>query len=234
MKKLVGLVVFVALCSVLISIPAAAAEVPYGGAYLVPKATTAPAIDGNLAEFTNSPTITLKNDLGTVGVYRLLWDDEALYVSAEVTDACLMEAGYEKDGNLWEDNSLEFMVDILNDRGPRFQADDYKIFVNVAGTILDQKSTDRLFNYEWPFVVVVNGTINNPADTDGGYVIEVKLPWAMFGLTQAPAAGTTMGYEFQMNDRDAAGVRTALPFNTPDKIHTNVPNNWGVLALVLN
>nr|MBP9819741.1 hypothetical protein [Candidatus Woesebacteria bacterium] len=86
-----------------------------------------PVIDGNLSEFEEAEKISLAIQDGANATYMLLWDTEALYVGATVTDTSLQAAVQLRDGNVWSDDSIELVLDTRNESGTVRDTNDYKI-----------------------------------------------------------------------------------------------------------
>jgi len=147
--------------------------------YTIKKTSTPPAIDGDISEFSGADEITITEPgSGTTGKYRLMWDDNAFYIAAQITDSNLnANSAHQEDGYLFEDDSLEIMFDTENNGGTSPQSDDYKFFVNVNNIHADSQAYDTNWDSGMTSEVSVVGTINNNADTDTRYTIEVKIPW---------------------------------------------------------
>ncbi len=190
--------------------------------YTIKKIPTPPTIDGDLSEFSDADDIMVTSSSGTVGRYRLMWDDDALYIAAEFSDSQMNAIITQEDGNIWEDDSLEMMFDTQNDGGTAPKDDDYKFFVSVG----DVKGDSRAYDMDWDSAfsaeVVKTGTINNNADTDTGYAVEAKIPWS--GWVARPGDGTIWGMNIQLNDRTAAG-RSSSQWSD-EGMGVNQPDGW--------
>lgn len=119
---------------------------------------------------------------------RLLWDENNIYVLAEVKDSGLNASG----GNLWEHDSMEFFVDENNEKTTSYQADDRHYRVNYQN--LKSGGTN-----------VTPSLFTSAARTvEGGYIIEAQLP-----LTSITAAeGTVIGFDTgASDDSNADGIR---------------------------
>jgi len=207
--------------------------------YEIMKVEHAPVIDGYLYEFQDTPSIELdQSTTNSHGSYRLLYDDTALYIAAEVTDSQLMSQysnpQTDRDQRLWEDDSIELMLDTLHNGGSSRQSDDYKLFVNLFNVHTDSNAGDQ----SWPIdgtdflsAIKTYGSINDNSDTDLGYTIEMKIPWSYLGIT-APSANTTFGLEIVLDDRatssaDPDGTRFYTAWKNTDGNNLNNPDGWG-------
>jgi hypothetical protein len=144
------------------------------------------------------------------GEARLLWDDAHLYALLTITSAHL-EGGFPKgsvDPHLWEHECVELMLDPEGDGDNR---DYYEIQVSPQGLVFDSRfdeanlprgGPDGPFGHQEFSVgdgvrVQVVGTIDDDTDTDSGYTVELRLPFAR--LTHGaspPRPGTTWRANF--------------------------------------
>lgn len=144
------------------------------------------------------------------GTARLLWDKEALYLGFEVQDKNIV-GGFAKtdvDPHLWTKDTVEIMIDPDGDGDNK---DYYEIQVNPQNLVFDSqfdaynlpKGGDNgpFGHQDWSAkltsAVVVDGTIDNPGDTDKGYTVEVKLPWS--SLSKAKKTPPDVGAEWRLN-----------------------------------
>ncbi len=174
--------------------------------YTVLKTDHPPTINGNINEFKNANPIILTTSRGTHGIYKFLWDDEYLYIAAEVSDDKLDAQYTLYDSNLWEDDSLEMIFDTFHDKGA-IKNDDYKFFVNVNNAKTDSERYDMSWDSGMISVVDAAGTINNDIDTDSGYKIEARIPWSNWAT---PADGDVWGANLVLNDKTATDSINAI------------------------
>ena len=127
------------------------------------------------------------------GSAKLLWDDKWLYLGAEVKDQDVV-GGFDKkqkDPHLWTKDCVELMVD------PDGNGDNkvyYEIQINPQNLVFDSRfdeynkpreEPDGPFGHQdWSSklesAVTVQGTLDKSDDTDVGYVVEARIPWASF------------------------------------------------------
>ena len=117
---------------------------------------------------------------------KLLWDREFLYVSADMDDADLYADITEQDGNTWENDVFEvflkpsatepayyeFHVTPLNTQ--------FDVFLPRRGHVSRFKKLDE-FGIE--SAVQLRGTLDDWADRDAGWTVEMKIPWASLAAT---------------------------------------------------
>jgi hypothetical protein len=200
--------------------------------YAIFRAPNSPMIDGDLSEFQATEFITITQpETGDQGTFKFLWDDSALYVAAWVTDSQLNAEIVEKDGSLWEEDSLELMFDTLHNHGTCLQADDYKFFVNLLNTHRDSQGGDESWDGAYDSVVRLSGSNNDNNDVDQGYSIEMCIPWSSMNLS-SPSPGVIWGLDVGLNDRDATGTRYNAAWANIDGGSLNNPDGWGAVEFV--
>ena len=178
-------------------------EATAGNVYLVQRARSAIAVDGNLAEFVAASRVDLSSAASAAGsdnaaTARLLWDDRALYAAFDVTDAALLANQGGADGEVWNGDAVELMLHV----GPRADAlgpSDFHVLVSFRGDVTDERGSAAGWQRSWNLSV-------RPAvaTRPGGYTVEMAIPWADLGLA-TPSAGTTFGIDLANDDLDAAG-----------------------------
>ena len=129
---------------------------------------------------------------------RMLWDDEYFYVSAIMEEPHLWGTLTERDSIIFYDNDFEVFIDPDGDT-----YDYYELEVNALGTewdlLLERPYRDggpALHEYDTPGLrtaVHLEGTLNDPGDTDVGWSIEIAIPFhalkAIAGRPVPPADG---------------------------------------------
>ena len=169
---------------------------------------------------------------------RLLWDDQYLYVHADMAAPHLWATLRERDDTIWHDDDFEVFLDPDGDG-----LDYYEVEVNALGTVLDL-FLDRPYaqrgkaNLGWNLPglqvgVHLRGTLNDPSDLDEGWSVEMAIPWTDLRAPGAdafgrpPEAGDVWRVNFSrvvwpMEIRDGAyakAIEGAAPGSHPE-------NNW--------
>jgi hypothetical protein len=151
----------------------------------IPYATAAPQIDGAIDEQPWKEAValgrfehTITGDEARRGTdVRLLWDTEHLYVAMKAVDDHL-QSRYEKhDDELWNEDAFEIFLDPGGDKKHY-----YEIQVSPAGVVFDSHLRSyRKNRNEWTSAakaaVEAAGTLNDPADDDGGWSAELAIPF---------------------------------------------------------
>ncbi len=188
-------------------------------------------VDGNLTEInSSSPSIHLKQpDTGTEGDFWLFWDSEGLYLGAQVIDGQLNAVTTDRDGQIWNDDSIELMLDTANNGGGALLADDYKFYLNVLNVQGESQSWDLTWPTQGGFesAVQVMGTVNNNTDIDDGYTMEMRIPWTYLGGVPIPTTGQVWGFDLVLDDRDASSVRHTVTWSNSNGGILNDPDGWG-------
>ncbi|WP_336784626.1 sugar-binding protein [Paenibacillus sp. MMO-177] len=121
------------------------------------------------------------------GTFRLLWDDQYLYVLAHVTGSTSLN----KDNvNVYEQDSIEFFKDENNQKTPLYQNDDGQFRINYANEqSINSKKAEELVSY---------------AKADGTeYWISAKMKW-----TLGHSVDDVLGLDLQINDTNGTSGRT--------------------------
>jgi len=114
---------------------------------------------------------------------KMLWDDRYFYVAAELEEPHVWGTLTQHDAVICMDNDFEVFID------PDGNAADYYEFeMNALNTGWDlflpkaYRDGGKADNgWEIPGLktaVHIDGTLNNPADTDRGWSVEIAIPWA--------------------------------------------------------
>lgn len=157
---------------------------------------------------------------------KLLWDDEYLYFSAEMTDQDLYADVVEHDGMAWLNDVFELFFKPSDER-PGY----YEFQVNAANTKLDMylpsrgaggyQRFARSQDFKMESAVTLRGTLNKWQDEDQGWQVEGRIPWQDFQASGgAPKAGDTWRFALCRYDYsvafEAADLTSTAPLTRPD------------------
>jgi len=155
--------------------------------------TTAPIqVDGFLDEgaWANAPWtgdfVDIQGDARPKPRFRtrakLLWDDDCLYVAAELEEPHVWATLTNHDSVIFNDPDFEVFIDPKGSTQPY-----YEFEMNALNTTWDLRLNKPYMDggkredaWEMPggkTAVHVHGTLNNPADTDRGWTVEIAFPW---------------------------------------------------------
>jgi hypothetical protein len=160
--------------------------------YVCPRTTEALAIDGRLDEtaWQGAPETTAFGDIrgpqaGTPRLEthaRLLWDDRCLYVGAVLAEPQLWATYTQRDTVIYHENDFEVFLD------PDGDCHDYaELEINALNTVWDlllvkpyRDGGPALDGWDIKGLrtaVHLDGTLNDPRDTDRGWSVEIAIPW---------------------------------------------------------
>jgi hypothetical protein len=210
-----------ALVTALFSVPATApadsptrAKLPAPKGYVCYRADTPIVIDGHLddAAWKNAPWtdefIDIEGDVRPKPRYRtrakMLWDDRYFYVAAEMEEPHVWGAITKHDEVIFRDNDFEVFIDPDGDNHEY-----YEIEINAQNAewdlFLKRPYRDRgsaLNQWEIPGLKTathVQGTLNNPADVDHGWTVEMAFPWAVLSEYAHKPAPPRDGDQWRIN-----------------------------------
>lgn len=116
---------------------------------------------------------------------KMLWDDTYFYILAKMEEPHVWADITERDEIIFYNNDFEVFVD---PNGDTFNY--YEIEVNALNTIWDlfvskpYREKNVVLN-DWTATgmksaITIDGTLNNPNDTDKGWMLEMAIPWNVF------------------------------------------------------
>jgi len=181
---------------------------------------------------------------------KMAWDETHLYVGAELEEPHVWATLEKRDAVLFHDNDFEFFVDPDGDTHHYFELE-----INAFGTewdlLLEKPYRDGgPARTEWTMrglatAVYVDGTINDPADVDGGWSIEMAVPWsALERATPQPGERWRMNFSrVQWRTRVKSSryekvVDRSLPpweqadnwvWSPPALVNMHYPELWGIV-----
>jgi cellulose/xylan binding protein with CBM9 domain len=124
---------------------------------------------------------------------KLLWDDTYFYVGAQLDEPQLWATLTRHDSVIFRDNDFEVFIDPNGD-----SHEYYEFEINALGTYWDlllprpyKDGGKPLNSWEIPGMraaVHLDGTLNDPTDTDRAWTVELAFPWNALGeLAHRPA-----------------------------------------------
>lgn len=183
--------------------------------YACKKTTTAIIIDGSSSDAAwksadwSDDYMDIEGDLMPAPKYKtrmkMLWDESNLYILAELEEPHIWATMEQRDEIIYFDNDFEVFIDPDGDNHNYFE-----IEVNALNTIFDlflskpYKSGGRpLIGWDLPGLqsaIGLQGTINNPKDTDQSWTVEMAIPFEAFIMflpeKKLPVSGDTWRINF--------------------------------------
>ncbi len=152
-------------------------------------------IDGKIdSAWNNVPshnlTVTSNPSVSTTGNVKTMWDEDYLYVLANIQDAVLNN----NNPNEWEQDSFEIFVDENNGKTSSYEDDDCQYRISYKNELSFNGKNCNAKN--------IQSAVN---ETENGYIVEVKIK---FNKVKG-VANNLIGIDFQINDADASGKRVA-------------------------
>jgi len=167
---------------------------------------------------------------------RLLWDDTNLYIAYEVEDTDITAQLTERDAAVYRDDTVEIFLNVR----PSQTVGYYGIEINVRGAMFDYFCVDAQFfinRFQLEGIekgIQIDGTLNQRADQDRGWSLELAIPWANFSdMARVPQAGTV--FTANLNRWDGVEPNRRLSVWADSKLdwpHPHAPAHFGDLVFV--
>jgi hypothetical protein len=182
---------------------------------------------------------------------KMLWDDEYLYIGAELEEPDIWATLTAHDSVIFRDNDFEVFLNPTGDGLKYFEFE-----INALNTgwdlFLDKpyKQGGKADNsWEMPgykSAVAIDRTLNDPRDRDKGWSVELALPWSAF-VERSGKGRPSIGDEWRMNfsrvewqvrvvDGKYEKVRGTKEDNwvwSPQGVvNMHVPEKWGVVRFL--
>lgn len=116
-----------------------------------------------------------------------LWNEEYLCLAATVADPMVTGSNVGPMSAPQQDDAIEFDLEVPGPAGRQA----HRLIISAAGgmTLFSREAGGRWrTDPSWisgqqtvKYAVTVDGTLNNPADTDVGFTVECAIPWAFLG-----------------------------------------------------
>ena len=150
----------------------------------------------------------------------LVWDDDALYYAATMTDAELRSYGKHRNDTLWDGDVFEMFFK-PSGSGPEyyeFQANPRELifecyFPRRGDYPKDLSQAPILGNKA---VVRLDGTLDHPGDRDTSWTVEGRIPWSAFQPTGGkPKPGDEWRFALCRYDYGPEGTKPVLMSSAP-------------------
>lgn len=182
---------------------------------------------------------------------KMMWDDQFFYIAAEMEEPHVWGTLTEHDSVIFQDNDFEVFIDPDGDAARYFEFE-----INALNTTWDLYlgkayrdggPADNSWETYATTAVKVQGTLNDPNDTDQGWTLEIAFPWECFtengGMPCPPRPGDTWRVNFSRVEWVTDIVdgryekRAGLPEDnwvwTPQGvIDMHQPEHWGYVEFV--
>lgn len=221
--------------------------------YVAGRAAKPIAIDGRLDEWDDAPWSDLfvdiegdaKPDPPYETRFKMLWDDEHLYIGAWLEEPCVWATLTERDSIVFHDNDFEVFIDPDGDTNNY-----YEIEINALGTVFDlflvrpyRDGGPALHGWDCKGLrsaVWVDGRLNDPSVVDRGWSVEMAIPFASLDGTKPPKIGDQWRINFSRVEWhiDVIDGTIVKKPNVPEEnwvwtpqgaIDMHIPERWGYL-----
>ncbi len=199
----------------------------------------------------------IEGDLKPAPLYKtrvkMLWNDTHLFIAAEMEEPHVWANLKKHDEVVFYDNDFEVFIDPDNDTHRYFE-----IEINALNTIFDlfmpkpyRNGSGALISWDAPGLktaVSIQGSLNNPRDTDKGWMVEMAIPFSAITIgnnPDVPVDGRIMriGFsrvEWQTEIVDGRYVKKKSPsgkdlpeynwvWSPQGVINMHYPERWGYL-----
>lgn len=128
---------------------------------------------------------------------KIFWGEKGLTIGFTLIDQFISAStNYSDSEFVINSDNVEFYIDTKNDGGNGPQTDDYEFLINPEGYAMLQVGGGKWWG-PWSgvvdYAVSVDGTINNDADDDAFWSVELFLPYETFGFDQTSTVGIAFG-----------------------------------------
>jgi len=184
-----------------------------------------PTVDGNLADFPGPALAISGASVGSAAGadVRIGYDDDGLFASFAVRDGAVFVNQGGRDGEVWNGDSVELMVEVGNAKSATLGPTHHHLLVNVNGDLTDERGAAGSWDRSW-----TSGATAAVLRTGAGYSVELRVPWSSLGVQ--PCAGLALGLDVAVNDVAAAG-QSPRPFDWARLARFAQPSRWGTLFL---
>lgn len=135
---------------------------------------------------------------------KMLWDETHFYIAAHMEETHLWATLTQRDTVIFYDNDFEVFIDPDGDTHQY-----YELEVNAFGTAWDLmltqpyrdggKAIDSWDIQGLKVGIGINGTLNNPADIDSGWTVELAIPWKVLEEAAPDGQKPSVGDQWRVN-----------------------------------
>lgn len=165
------------------------------------------------------------------------WDDYYFYAGIQVRDAHVVATNDTPTSQPQQDDDVEVFFETDNARATVRTPKTFQMAVSAAnGSYYSVGAGSKVPKakaiYSYKYAARVDGTLNENADTDTGYTIELAIPWQQLGFpTGPPKDGATWGFNVISRDRETTAKPGGQFFSLSPAVRTAAdvqnPSKWG-------
>ncbi len=169
---------------------------------------------------------------------KLLWDDNYLYIGAELAEPDLKATLTEHDSVIFHDNDFEVFL-----KPPTGAPGYFEFEINALNTswdlylnkpYIDGGKADNSWDIPGlKTAVALRGTLNKATDRDHGWTVEIAFPWTAFRSklpVEKPVPGTEWRINFSRVEWKAGQPKEDNWVWSPQGVvNMHLPEKWGYL-----
>jgi hypothetical protein len=205
----------------------------------IPKTSVAPTIDGDMDEIWHTANVESINQLYDIkdnpegpedfsGEFRMLWDDDNLYLFVSVTDD-IYNISHSYD---YRNDAIQFFIDGNNEKTPEYDENDLLFCCKATENVLNSiYSTLYMQNFD-------ESDFSNcqfiSKETDSGYHYEILLSGSDLSaqLNLNLTVNNVFGWNVAIMDNDDGDLNHSFKWLCPyGKYMWNDPSLWGTATL---
>ncbi|WP_299590609.1 carbohydrate-binding family 9-like protein [Mucilaginibacter sp.] len=165
---------------------------------------------------------------------KMLWDDTCLYMAVKVMEPNVWATLKKRDDIIFMDNDVEVFIDPGNTTHEYFE-----IEWNAINSVFDLFLNKPYRNLGKPIsswdikgmrsAVKIQGTLNDPSDTDKGWTVEIAIPFKALSFgnrRSAPGEGTFWRFNFSRVEWDTKVVNGKYEKLKDNNGHNLPEHNW--------
>jgi len=169
---------------------------------------------------------------------KLLWDDDYLYIAAQLQEPDLKATLTQHDSVIFHDNDFELFL-----KPPSNTPGYFEFEINALNTSWDlylnkpyREGGEADNRWDIPGLktaVALHGTLNNSTDKDHGWTVEIAIPWTAFA-SRLPVTRPTPGSDWRLNF-SRVEWKAGQPkednwvWSPQGVVNMHVPEQWGYL-----
>jgi len=169
---------------------------------------------------------------------KMLWDDDYLYIGAEMEEPDLKAKLTEHDSVIFHDNDFEVFL-----KPPTGMSGYFEFEINALNTSWDLFLNKPYLeggkaDNSWDIpglktAVALHGSLNNGTDKDQGWSVEIAIPWTAF-QSRLPVSKPVSGTEWRANFsrvewKTSQTKEDNWVWSPQGVINMHVPEKWGYL-----
>jgi hypothetical protein len=124
------------------------------------------------------------------------WDEEFFYFACRIEDPNVQGTHEEGIQSVWEDDDVEYYLEIGNKKHNGRSIDSYQLLFGAAGAYNDTIGDGSTYDFSWDS--------NVAGDTDAGWSVESRLPWEDMGVDGREVKDETMGWNILVAEQPGA------------------------------